>query len=97
MRTAGTMIRSAILAAVIPVFLLLILVALSEWTWRDSPDGDTYDYAAMAVSAVMGFGFLGREWKWWSLLIAVAYFPLMWAALIGVAVGAQCGFHGRCL
>ena len=63
-------------ALVVPLIVQTAYLVLSRqipsFTWRG-------DYGALMVSAAAGFTFMIRQYRWWSVVVGLAYFP---AALV---------------
>ena len=56
-----------------------------------------YDPLSIGISASAGFACLAYRWQKYAWAIGFLYFPAVLFALTGVAMGAACGIHGRCL
>jgi hypothetical protein len=66
-------------ALIVPLIVQAAFVVLSRqmpsFTWRG-------DYVALMVSAIAGFAFIIRQYRWWSVVVGLAYFPAVLVILI---------------
>jgi hypothetical protein len=79
--------RSAIniaAALLIPIFLQALFISLFYTTKIPLPWVDNF-YSEFVFTGV-GILFLARQFRWWSILVALAYAPGMFAFLVYFAV-----------